>query len=137
MSSAAVGAVDLRVLAQGGRDPEAVIRLPGDHVAAGAHVARDVDVIVDEAEDPPALDQRRRPVDGRVDPSLGNGVHPPRATRVSAVPAPSVSASAPWPPRAITCRWRAVERSVNSEPDPTAASANSVAGPAAATRVTL
>ncbi len=69
-------------------------------------------------------------------PASGNGVHPPRATRVSAVPAPSVSASAPWPPRAITCRWRAVERSVNSEPDPTAASANSVAGPAAATRVT-
>jgi hypothetical protein len=67
------GAVDHGVAAERGGDAEAVIRLPGDHVAAGAHVAGDVDVVVDESEDPPVPDARPGAVHRRIDLGLGKG----------------------------------------------------------------
>ena len=133
----AVGAVDLGVLAERGGDPEPVIGLAGDDIAAGAHVARDVHVVVDEAEDPPVLDHRGRAVHGGVHPGLGEGgaAAAGHERQRGAAPAGQRQRAAPRAgDDAAVARGGAQGE---PDPEPTAVSANSVGGPAAATRVTV
>src|SRR5262249_23694421 len=53
------------------RNPKTVVRLARDHIAAAAHVAGHMDVIVDEAEDPAVADHGAATMRRRVDLGLG------------------------------------------------------------------